>query len=151
MSAVTAPELVEPHGGSLRPRAGDRPDGVEGLERVTLAPRELADLDMLASGALSPLEGYMGPDDYRSVVEDMHLADGTLRALPVTLAVEEAPRGDVVALTDEAGTPLAALEVEACSTTTAWPRPSAASARPMPPTPAWPASSTRDPATWPAP
>jgi sulfate adenylyltransferase len=112
MSAVTAPELVEPHGGSLRPRAGDRPDGVEGLERVTLAPRELADLDMLASGALSPLEGYMGTDDYRSVVEDMRLADGTLWALPVTLAVKEAPRGDVVALTDEAGTPLATLEVE---------------------------------------
>ena len=40
-----------------RRRTGERPDGVDGLERVTLTSREVSDLEMLASGALSPLEG----------------------------------------------------------------------------------------------
>ena len=43
-------------------------------ETLTLTPREVSDLDMLASGALSPLEGFMGQEDYERVVEDMHLA-----------------------------------------------------------------------------
>ena len=48
---------------------------------------------MLASGALSPLEGFMGQDDYERVVEDMRLANGLPWALPVCLAVDEAARG----------------------------------------------------------
>ncbi len=68
---------------------------------------------MLASGALSPLEGFMGEDDYRSVVDDMRLHDGLPWALPVCLAVDAAPSGDRVALADESGTPLAVLEVDA--------------------------------------
>ena len=58
---------------------------------------------MLASGALSPLRGFMGKADYERVVEEMQLADGTIWALPVTLAVAEAPRGERVALADEDG------------------------------------------------
>lgn len=103
--------LIAPHGGALVARTGERPEGVEGLERITLSSRELADLDMLASGALSPLRGFMGRADYERVVEDMHLADGTIWALPVTLAVEQAPSGDRVALAAEDGTLLATLEV----------------------------------------
>src|SRR5438105_946816 len=75
-------------------------------------PRELSDLDMRASGALSPLQGFMGSEDYERVVEDMHLANGLAWALPVCLAVDEAPGGDEVALADESGRPLAVLEVE---------------------------------------
>ena len=44
---------------------------------VTLEPREVADLDMLACGALSPLRGFMGERRLRGVVESMQLADGT--------------------------------------------------------------------------
>ncbi len=61
--------LIAPHGGALVDRTGERPDGVDGLERVTLASREVSDLEMLASGALSPLEGFMGQADYEGVVE----------------------------------------------------------------------------------
>src|SRR3712207_2066293 len=67
---------------------------------------------MLASGALSPLAGFMGRDDYERVVEEMRLASGLPWALPVCLAVAEAPAGDRVALADEEGRPLAVLEVE---------------------------------------
>jgi ATP sulfurylase len=59
VTAVAAPteRLIKPHGGKLVDRLGDRPDGVESLETVTLTSREVSDLDMLAVGALSPLEG----------------------------------------------------------------------------------------------
>ena len=113
MSAVTTTDhLIRPHGGSLVDRTGERPDGVESLEQVPLTSRELSDLDMLASGALSPLEGFMGREDYERVVEEMRLSGGLPWALPVCLAVDAAPTGDRVALTDEAGHPLAVLEVE---------------------------------------
>src|SRR5262249_28504650 len=64
-----------------------------------LTSREVSDLDMLASGALSPLTGFIGREDYESVLDNMRLANGLPWALPVCLAVDEAPRGDRVALT----------------------------------------------------
>jgi sulfate adenylyltransferase len=106
------PHLISPHGGKLADRTGTRPDGVEQLEQIPLTSRELSDLDMLASGALSPLEGFMGRQDYERVVEEMRLENGLPWALPVCLAVDSAPKGDEVALTDEGGRPLAVLEVD---------------------------------------
>jgi sulfate adenylyltransferase len=111
-AVVTTETLIAPHGGTLVDRTGERPSDLDTLERVTLASREVSDLDMLASGALSPLEGFMGREDYESVVETMHLTGGLPWALPVCLAVEEAPKGDRVALADDAGRALAVLEVE---------------------------------------
>jgi sulfate adenylyltransferase len=113
VSAVTTTEhLIKPHGGSLVDRTGERPDGVDGLEQIPLTSRELSDLDMLASGALSPLEGFMGREDYERVVEEMRLASGLPWALPVCLAVDAAPSGDRVALADESGRAVAVLDVE---------------------------------------
>ena len=111
MSVATETKLIAPHGGELVDRTGERPGEVESLETLTLTSRELSDLDMLASGALSPLEGFMGSGDYGSVLEEMRLSSGLPWALPVCLAVEQAPRGDRVALSD--GTrPVAVLDVE---------------------------------------
>jgi sulfate adenylyltransferase len=113
VSAVAAAErLIRPHGGHLVDRLGERPAGAEGLEQVTLTSREVSDLDMLASGALSPLEGFMRRDDYDRVVDEMRLANGLAWALPVCLAVQSAPRGERVALADESGRLLAVLDVE---------------------------------------
>jgi sulfate adenylyltransferase len=112
MTIVEQQDLIAPHGGKLVDRTGPRPDGVDELEQVPLTPRELSDLDMLASGALSPLEGFMGREDYERVVDEMRLERGLPWALPVCLAVERPPQGDEVALTDESGKPLAVLEVD---------------------------------------
>jgi len=111
MSVVATDTLIAPHGGTLVDRAGDRPRDLDSLPVVTLTGREVSDLDMLASGALSPLEGFMGREDYESVVESMRLASGLPWALPVCLAVDEAAASDRVALADESGRKLAVLEV----------------------------------------
>ena len=113
MSATTAEaHLIAPHGGELVERAGERPADLESLETVRLTSRELSDLDMLASGALSPLDGFMGREDYESVVESMRVASGLPWALPVCLAVPEAPKGERVVLADESGRALAVLDVQ---------------------------------------
>jgi sulfate adenylyltransferase len=104
--------LISPHGGELVDRTGERPDDLERLDIVPLTSRELSDLDMLATGALSPLEGFMSRDDYERVVGDMRLANGLPWALPVCLAVDQAPKEDRVALADQSGRPVALLEVE---------------------------------------
>jgi sulfate adenylyltransferase len=108
----TATRLIAPHGGELVDRTGERPDGVESLETLTLTSRELSDLDMLASGALSPLEGFMGQEDYESVLESMRLTSGLPWALPVCLAIDVAPAGDRVLLADEGGRHYAVLDID---------------------------------------
>jgi sulfate adenylyltransferase len=112
VSIATEVKLIEPHGGILIDRTGDRPEDVETLEVVMLTSRELSDLDMLASGALSPLEGFMRREDYDSVLETMRLTGGLPWALPVCLAVDAPPVGDRIALADRSGRLVAVLDVE---------------------------------------
>jgi sulfate adenylyltransferase len=112
MSVATESHLIRPHGGELVDRTGARPDDLDTLEVLTLTSREVSDLDMLATGALSPLTGFMGRRDYEGVLEDMHLTSGLPWALPVCLAVATAPSGDRVALAHESGRALAVLEVD---------------------------------------
>lgn len=64
--------------------------GHSSLPRIPLNPRELADLYQLASGAYEPLDGFVGPEDYRSVVHDLRLRDGSAWPIPITLSVTEA-------------------------------------------------------------
>jgi sulfate adenylyltransferase len=111
VTAVATDRLIKPHGGELVDRTGERPDDVEALKVVMLTSREVSDLDMIASGALSPLHGFMGREDYERVVDEMRLASGLPWALPVCLAVDEAPQGDRVALADESGRLLGVLDV----------------------------------------
>jgi sulfate adenylyltransferase len=111
MSVVAGTKLIAPHGGELVDRTGERPADIGALETVELTSRELSDLDMVASGALSPLDGFMGRDDYDAVLDTMRLANGLPWALPVCLAFNKAPSGDRVALAGGDG-PVAVLEVE---------------------------------------
>lgn len=57
------------------------------LQKVDITARELLDLEMIASGAYSPLTGFMTQQQYGSVLESTNLPDGMPWGLPVTLAV----------------------------------------------------------------
>jgi ATP sulfurylase/adenylyl-sulfate kinase len=59
------------------------------LPRLEVGQRELSDLFMLASGALSPLESFMGPDDYASVLASGRLANGLPFTIPILLRADE--------------------------------------------------------------
>jgi len=83
---------------------------------VTLTHRQLCDLELLLCGGFSPLGGFLGREDYESVVERMRLADGTLWPVPVTLDLPDAVAdklapGDRLALRDNEGFMLAVLTV----------------------------------------
>jgi sulfate adenylyltransferase len=59
------------------------------LPRVRLNSRQLADVEMIAVGAFSPLEGFLGAKDYAAVLDTERLANGVVWTIPVTLAVTE--------------------------------------------------------------
>lgn len=112
MTYATIFQLIRAHGGTLinRVLAGEARAEELGraakLERIVLSELNLADLEMIANGALSPLTGYMTQADYTSVVHDMRLANGLPWTIPVTLAVsaEQAQRiqiGQKVALVEQ--------------------------------------------------
>jgi len=86
------------------------------LPNVQLSPRDLADLEMIASGAFSPLTGFMGEADYVKSRDEMRLTSGVPWSIPITLGVEEATAkslkmGTDVALTAENGARLAILKL----------------------------------------
>jgi sulfate adenylyltransferase len=119
----TADGPIAPHGGTLvdllvdETAAGRLRDEARNLPKVVVSERELSDLEMLANGALSPLRGFQGEADYRSVLETMHLADGLAWAIPVVLSLtdDEAKRlgsADAVALLPSEGAdPIAVLRI----------------------------------------
>lgn len=113
---------IEAHGGKLINRVveGREREAIEakvpGLKSITLNTRELCDLEMIAIGAFSPLEGFMGREDYLNVVDNKRLANGLPWTIPVNLAVTEEEAalfkvGDDVSLKDEAGNVLAVLHL----------------------------------------
>ncbi len=59
---------------------------------ITLSSRELSDLECLLDGSFAPLTGFMNQVDYEGVVENCHLANGSLWALPVVLHISEAQK-----------------------------------------------------------
>jgi ATP sulfurylase/adenylyl-sulfate kinase len=125
ISEIPASSLIAPHGGVLvnRVLSGDAREGAaeraKSLEPIILSELNLADLEMIAGGGLSPLTGYMERADYQSVVHNMRLSNGLPWTIPVTLAVsgEQAERikvGQEVALVerrDDGEHALAILEV----------------------------------------
>ena len=83
---------------------------------LTLEDRYLCDLDMLLLGGFSPLEGFLGEEDYVSVVEKCRLANGALWSMPIVLPVsgsdhERLKGAENVLLKDKTGLPIAVLEV----------------------------------------
>ncbi len=113
--------LIPPYGGTLVDLRAPA-EALAGLHAraatlpsLQLSDRAVCDLELLATGAFSPLDRFLGRADYERVVAELRLADGTLFPIPVTLPVEptEAVRLDrKVALRDSRNNLLATLVIE---------------------------------------
>jgi len=110
---------IAPHGGALVQRVleeGQRRAALSQASRlpsVTLDARGVADLGLLATGAYSPLTGFLSRDDYLRVLHEMRLASGLPWSLPITLRVADAAGlRETVALKGPAGGIVGLLEVQ---------------------------------------
>ena len=87
--------LIPPYGGDLidltvpQEQAGELKARASGLPSIQLSERATCDLDLLATGAFSPLYRFMGEADYGRVLGEMRLGDGTLFPIPVTLPIDD--------------------------------------------------------------
>jgi sulfate adenylyltransferase len=119
---MTLSTTILPHGGALVDRVltGKARDemraNVQSAPRITLNEVGLSDLELVATGAYSPLYGFLLSADYERVVADMRLADGTLWPIPITLAAREAEaetvrEGQLVALHAPAGQLVGVLDL----------------------------------------
>lgn len=115
--------MMNPHGGKLIDRTVSEEERkilknkIFFLKSIKLNKRQISDLEMIATGAFSPLEGFMCKEDYLNVLHNMRLTNGVVWSLPITLALnkDEAKRfeiGEEVSLLDEFGTVVGILHIE---------------------------------------
>lgn len=116
----------QPHGGKLVNRVATGEELERELERAKSLPKIMIDLEavitieMIATGVLSPNEGFMNEADYESVLKEGRLTDGTVWPVPLSFApigsvnktvISCLSVGDDVALVDESERPIAILEI----------------------------------------
>ncbi len=118
---MTNPSLVPPYGGDLvdllvPPHEVERLVAhANALPSVRLSERAVCDLELLATGGFSPLDRFMGREDYERVLAEMRLASGPLFPIPITLSVDEDPALALdreIALRNAQNEVLALLDVE---------------------------------------
>ena len=107
-------QLVKPHGKDqvLKPLLLEGQELAEGkakaetLKKIPITSRETGDTIMMGIGGFTPLDGFMGYDDWKGSVTDFQMADGTFWPIPVTLSATQADAdsiniGEEVTLVDE--------------------------------------------------
>jgi sulfate adenylyltransferase len=85
------------------------------LRSIQLTERTLCDLELLACGAFSPLDRFMGSEDHQRVMDEMRLADGPLFPIPITLPVDRADEfeiGERIALRNRNNELMAVMTLE---------------------------------------
>jgi pyruvate kinase len=101
--------LVPPHGGKLINRVLTNPTEksyLDSLRKIRLDQNKQMDVEQISVGTYSPLEGFMGKQDFLSVLTRMRLANNIVWTIPIVLDVSEEKAhelsiGEVVGLTDE--------------------------------------------------
>ena len=92
---LTTPKLVSPFGGQLidltvpETELSDALAKAKELRSIQLSERSLCDLELMATGAFSPIDRFMGREDYRRVVAEMRLSSGQLFPIPITLPIRD--------------------------------------------------------------
>jgi sulfate adenylyltransferase len=113
--------LISPYGGKLvnllvtNESARSLSEYANQLPSVRLSDRAVCDLELIAVGAFSPLDRFMGQADLQSVLDNMRLADGTVFPMPITLPIDDHEHveiGQEIALRDPQNELLAIMTVE---------------------------------------
>ncbi len=116
-------ETSEPHGGTLVNRLANKEEAIElsqkakKLSGLNVSKRVLCDLEMIAIGAFSPLNGFVDKKNYDSIIEKMRLTSGLIWPIPITLQVKKDQYENIkpqkeIALKDEGNNTVAILEVK---------------------------------------
>ena len=118
---ATDSSLIEPYGERLINLLVDAEEREElkayasKLPSIQLSERLVCDLELLATGAFSPLDRFMGERDYKRVLDEMRLTSGHIFPIPITLPVEpsdEIEEGQDIALRNAKNELLAVLSIE---------------------------------------
>ena len=115
--------MIQPHGGKLIERLLSGPARDAALERAKVMPHlridgeSVSDVENLATGVYSPLEGFLGEKDFRNVLSHMRLASDLPWTIPIVLDVDRSVAdglkiGGEVALVDDKDKTIAILSLE---------------------------------------
>jgi sulfate adenylyltransferase len=113
----------EPHGGVLKElylgesAADEEKIKARDFKSWDLTERQLCDVELILNGAFSPLEGFLGRQEYESVLNEMRLPSGLIWPIPITLDVdpkfaEQINEGETIALRDREGVFISTLEIQ---------------------------------------
>lgn len=114
---------IAPHGGKLVNRIASKEEkdfwlsNAEQIPRMAVGTRDISNIEMIAIGGYSPLEGFMEYGDYRRVLEEMRLSSSVPWTIPITLSISEdvacsLKEGEDILLTDLEGEEIAVLHLK---------------------------------------
>jgi sulfate adenylyltransferase len=113
--------LISPYGGELVDLLVSAEEREELLEKssrlpsVQISMRSMCDLELLATGAFTPLDRFMGKADYERVLTEMRLENGVLFPIPITLPIDESSLpswGEQITLSDARNNTIAVMQIE---------------------------------------
>lgn len=113
--------LIAPYGGELvdlclqGEQLQEKLELAKRLPSIKISSRALCDLELLACGAFSPLDRFMGKADYESVLSEMRLQNGMLFPIPITLPIDQSMlpnQAESVVLCDARNNNIAIMRIE---------------------------------------
>jgi len=112
--------LILPHGGRLINRIiklEPTKEYLDSLKKIVISPEAEMDVEQIAIGTFSPLEGFMGQDDFKSVLNNWRLSGGAAWPLPIVLSVSQAKADELklgrpVLLVNQTGQAVAILHLK---------------------------------------
>lgn len=115
--------MIKPHGGKLINRVLNGSVKEAAIERARSLPKIsvgrdiLTDMQNIADGVFSPLQGFMNKIDFECVIENMRLSNGLPWTIPITLDVskekaDQLPLGSEAAIVDPSGDTAAVFYLE---------------------------------------